>query len=57
MTEHLLGFKKLIVTISILAFFPLCGFLLSNIKHLDTIDSKDVESLLLLSIRRRTNFK
>ncbi|MBV8390949.1 MAG: hypothetical protein JO080_14185 [Mucilaginibacter sp.] len=50
MKEHILGFKKLIITISILAFFPLCGFLLSNIKHLDTIDSKDVESLLLLSI-------
>lgn len=50
MKEHLLGLKKLIITISIVLLFPIVGFLLSNIGHLDSISSKDVELLLLISI-------
>lgn len=50
MKDHLLGFKKLIITISIVFLFPIVGFLLSNIGRLDSISSKDVELLFLISI-------
>jgi len=50
MKEHLLGLKKLIITISIVFLFPIVGFLLSNIGHLDSISLKDVELLHVISI-------